>query len=129
VAGGRVIPVRVGDIEISAEVVPVTGTEPTSGRAVKAAGDVAEAFTRAQDAIVEIAKSTAQMIERAGQAARPDRVEVEFGLRLSATGGVILAGVTGEASLRVTLSYDTGRQPTPSPTAVEASTGQLAGAS
>ncbi len=65
-----------------------------------------EAFSRAQDAIVEVARSTAQMIEKAGAAARPDRVEVEFGLKFSASGGVIMAGVAGEASLKVTLGYD-----------------------
>ena len=46
------------------------------------------------------------MIEKAGAAARPDRVEVEFGLKFSASGGVIMAGVAGEASLKVTLGYD-----------------------
>jgi hypothetical protein len=107
-AAGRLISVRVGDIEIEVEAVPVAGTEATSGRAAKAAGNVLEAFSRAQDAIVEVAKSTAQMIDKAGAAARPDRVEVEFGLKFSASGTVIMAGIAGEASLRVTLGYDTG---------------------
>jgi hypothetical protein len=31
---------------------------------------------------------------------------VEFGLKFSASGGVIMAGVAGEASLKVTLGYD-----------------------
>jgi hypothetical protein len=49
------------------------------------------------------------MIEKsAARAARPDRVEVEFGLRFSASGGVIMAGAAGEASLLVRLTYDTG---------------------
>ena len=114
VAGSQLIPVRVGDIEIEVEAVPVAGTEPTSGRAAKAAGNVLEAFGRAQEAIIEVAKSTAEMIDRAGAAARPDRVEVEFGLKFSASGGVIMAGVAGEASLKVTLGY--GRQqPGPRP--------------
>lgn len=102
----QLIPVRVGEIEIEVEAVPVAGTELTAGRAGKAALSVVEAFGRAQDAIVEVARSTAQVIERAGAAARPDRVEVEFGLKFSASGGVIMAGVAGEASLKVTLSYD-----------------------
>ena len=55
---------------------------------------------------MEVARSTAVMIDRAGAAARPDRVEVEFGLKFSASGGVIMAGVAGEAALKVTLSYD-----------------------
>ena len=110
-AASRLIPVRVGDIEIEVESVPVAGTEATSGRAVKAAGNVLEAFGRAQDAIIEVAKSTAEMIEKAGAAARPDRVDVEFGLKFSASGGVIMAGVAGEASLKVTLGYDIGSRP------------------
>ena len=111
VAAGRLIPVRVGDLEIQVEAVPVSGTEQTSGRAARAAGNVLEAFDRAQDAIVEVAKSTARVIEKAGSAARPDRVEVEFGLSFSASGGVIMAGVAGEATLKVTLEYEVGARP------------------
>ena len=111
VAAGRLIPVRVGDIEIEVEAVPVTGTEATSGRAAKATGNVLEAFGRAQDAIIEVAKSTAQMIDNAGAAARPDRVDVEFGLKFSASGTVIMAGVAGEDSLKVTLGYDVTARP------------------
>jgi hypothetical protein len=117
VAAGRLIPVRVGDIEIEVEAVPVAGTEATAGRAERAAGNVLEAFGRAQDAIIEVARSTAQMIEKAGAAARPDRVDVEFGLKFSASGGVIMAGVAGEASLKVTLGYDVTVRPAGVPTA------------
>ena len=109
---GRLIPVQVGDVLIEVEAVPVAGTEPTAGRVGKAAESVLEAFDRAQDAFVAVAKSTAQVIEKAGAAARPDRVEVEFGLKLSASGGVIMAGVAGEATLRVTLGYDVSARPT-----------------
>ena len=108
---GRLIPVQVGDVLIEVEAVPVAGTEPTAGRAGKAAESVLKAFDRAQDAIVAVAKSTAQVIEKAGAAARPDRVEVEFGLKLSASGGVIMAGVAGEATLKVTLVYDVSARP------------------
>ena len=115
VVANRLITVRVGDIELEVEAVPVAGTEATSGRTGKAAGTVLEAFGRAQDAIAEVAKSTAAMIDKAGAAARPDRVEVEFGLKFSAAGGVIMAGVAGEASLKVTLGYDVAARPTAEP--------------
>lgn len=118
-ATSRLIPVQVGNATIEVEVVPVAGTEATSGTG-RAARNVTEAFTRAQDAIVEVARSTAEMIERAGKAARPDRVVVAFGLRFSASGGVIMAGVAGEATLNVTLEYDTA-SPRPSALAVAAS--------
>jgi hypothetical protein len=117
VTASRLIPVRVGDIEIEVEAVAVVGTEPTSGHAAKAAGNVLEAFGRAQDAIMAVARSTAQMIEQAGAAARPDRVEVEFGLKFSASGTVIMAGVAGEASLKVTLGYDIAARPAAVPPA------------
>jgi len=93
----------------------VPGTEPTSGKMARAIGNVTEAFSRAQETIVEVARSTAQMIERADARARPDRVEVEFGLKFSASGGVIMAGVAGEATLKVTLGYDVTAQPTAGP--------------
>jgi hypothetical protein len=111
VAAGRLISVQVGDTEIAVEAVAVAGTEATAGRLSKAAGGVAEAFSRAQDTIIEVARSTAEMIDRAGAAARPDRVEVEFGLKFSASGGVIMAGVAGEATLKVTLGYDVTARP------------------
>ena len=60
------------------------------------------------------------MIDKAGAAARPDRVEVEFGLKFSASGGVIMAGVAGEASLKVTLGYDIAARPAAGPLAVTA---------
>jgi hypothetical protein len=100
------MPVRVDGVEILVEAVPVTGTEPTSGKVSKATGSVLDAFGRAQEAIIAVARSTAKMIDSAGAAARPDRVEVAFGLKFSASGGVIMAGASGEASLMVTLSYD-----------------------
>ena len=87
-----------------------------------------EAFGRAQDAIVEVAKSTAEMIEKAGTAARPDRVEVEFGLKFSASGTVIMAGVSGEATLRITLGYDSAARSAAVPPALGARTsGELDG--
>lgn len=107
VAAGR-IDVVVGDMVIEAETVPVTGTQQTLGRTGKAAENVADAFHRAQDAIIEVARLTAAMIDRAGAAARPDRVAVEFGLGFTAAGGVIMAGVAGQASLKVTLSWEAG---------------------
>jgi Trypsin-co-occurring domain 1 len=122
VAGTRVILVRVGDVELEVEAVPVAGTEATSGRAGRAAGTVLGAFGRAQDAIIEVAKSIAEMIEKAGAAGRPDRMDVEFGLKFPASGGVIMGRVAGEASPKVTLSYDvTARQAARPPLAAEAS--------
>lgn len=106
---GRPITVQVGDIEVLAQTVPVPGTEPTSAVTDR----VLEAFDRAQEVIVEVARSTAAVIEKAAaRAARPDHVEIEFSLGFSVSGKVVMvAGATGEATLRVLLSYDTKPAP------------------
>lgn len=115
---GATLPVRVGDIELLVETVPVAGTQATSAasRIADAADNVRDAFVRAQSAIVEVAASTMQVIEEAGRrAARPDTMEVEFGLKFSANGSVIMAGVSGEATLSVKLTYnraDAAAEPT-----------------
>jgi hypothetical protein len=106
---GRTIPTRVGDVELLLETVAVSGTEPTS-RLSDAVSSVEDAFARAQHAIVEIAASTAQVIsDAAKRGARPDSLEVQFGLKVSAQGNVIVAGTAGEASLQVTLTYSAAR--------------------
>lgn len=108
----RTIAVRVGEAELLVETAQVSGTEELS-RIGDATQRVQDAFNRAQTAIVEVATSTARMIEETGRrAARPDALEVEFGLRFSAEGSLIVAGSTSEATLRVKLTYN--RTPTPS---------------
>jgi len=98
--------VRVGETDMLVETVVVPGSQQTS-KLGDAIGQVSDAFERAQEAIVEVAASTARMIGRtAARGARPDHVEVQFGLLISAQGGVILAKVGGQASLTVTLTYD-----------------------
>jgi Trypsin-co-occurring domain 1 len=101
----RTVPVRVGEVEVLVEAVPVAGTEPTS--ALSDAGDrVVDAFDRAWEAIVGVAESAGKMLGEAGKrGVRPDALEVEFGLNISAKGSVIIGGVSGEAALRVKLSY------------------------
>lgn len=119
--------VRVGDIELEVETAVVAGSEATAGRVTRVAGNALEAFSRAQDVIAEVAKSTAVMIGSMTGAVRPDTVEVEFGLKFSASGGVIMAGVAGEASLTVTLGYGP-RSRAPASPAPELTAGQPADA-
>lgn len=101
----QTVPVRIGAVEVLVEVTPAAGSEPTSttGRAV---GYITDAFERAEDAIEEIAVSTARTIGRiAHRVGSPERVEVEFGVKISAKGDVIIAGASAEASLKVTIAY------------------------
>ncbi len=107
---GRVITLRVGDVELLVEAAPVAGSEQTSTRLERAHDTVAEAFDRAQSAIVAVASSTVSTIGQLGQhSVCPREVQVKFGLKFSAHGNVIVAGVSGEATLEVTLTYETDR--------------------
>jgi hypothetical protein len=82
------------------------GTERTSARLDRAQEAMADGFERARETIVGIAQSSVDVIARLQQQARhPEQIEVKFGLKFSASGGVIVAGVSGEASLEVTLTY------------------------
>jgi hypothetical protein len=101
-----VIPVVVGDVEVLVETVPVAGTEPTS-RISDAVDGVTDVFSRLQQVILELASSTAATIGAAAErGARPDRLEVEFGLKISAKGNVVVAGASAEATVNVRLSYE-----------------------
>jgi hypothetical protein len=99
---------QVGGVELLVETSPVAGTEQTSALD-KAQAAVSEGFDRAQSAIVAVAESTVNTIgQLARHSARPDEVQVKFGLKFSAQGNVIVAGAAGEATLEVTLTYQRG---------------------
>jgi hypothetical protein len=98
---------RVRDMELLIETreVSIAGSQPTSvlGEASKR---VMDGFDRAQEAIVAVASSVAETVHRLQQqAAHPHRMEVEFGLKFSVEGDVLVASASGEATLRVLVSY------------------------
>ncbi|MGP3915194.1 CU044_2847 family protein [Nonomuraea sp. 10N515B] len=103
----QVVPMRFGGVEVLVQTVPVAGTERAS-RVGDAGQRVLDAFEEARAVIVAAANSTVEVIGRLGnQAARPTVVEVEFGLGFSAKGNVIVASASGDATLKVKLTYDT----------------------
>jgi hypothetical protein len=107
----RVVEVAVGGAVLLMETsaVQVAGTQQT-GAGDKPAEWLLKSFERAQEAIEQIAVSTAEMIGRAARrSAEPDVVQVELGLKISAKGDIIIAGSSGEASLKVTLTYNSTR--------------------
>lgn len=109
---GRVMPLNVDGVELWVETTPVAGSEPTSTRLDRAGEAVTEAFDRAQSAIVAVASATVDTIEQLGKrSARPQQVQVKFGLKFTAKGNVIVAGASGEATLEVTLTYNGGLGP------------------
>jgi hypothetical protein len=106
--GGQIIAVRVDDFELLVETSRVVGTENTSvaGRTQQ----VVDAFERAQDAIVAVSTRMGGTLARmAARGARPDRMEVEFGLKFSGKGQVIVASGSAEVALKVVIGYDAGR--------------------
>lgn len=104
----RGVPVAtdVGGVPVLVETVAVPGTEPTAGRR----GDpeqVRQMFARAQAVIEQMAVSAVELGERiAARARKPDQLEVQFGLKFSASGHVVLASAATEASLNVKIVYD-----------------------
>jgi hypothetical protein len=104
---GPVVPLQVGGVELLVQTTAVAGTEHLSTRVDRAGEAVADAFERAQSAILAVASSRVDTIGQLGkQTARPQQVQVKFGLKFTAKGNVIVAEASGEATLEVTLTYD-----------------------
>ena len=111
----QVVPVRVGGVELLVETVTVPGTEQTS-RIGDAAKGVTDAFVAAEAAIEALCERVAGVLSStAAHAAKPSSLVVEFGLKFSAKGHVIVAGASGEASLKVTVSYESSEPSESSP--------------
>jgi hypothetical protein len=107
--GGQVIAMHIDGVDVLVEASPSAGTEPTSVGS-RAQQQVIDAFARAQDAIVAVSSTTASTVRRlAAKNARPNKVEVEFGLKFTAKGDVIVASGSTEVALKVTIGYDSAR--------------------
>jgi predicted oxidoreductase len=105
-----VMPLHVDGEQLFVEVVQVAGSEPTS-RLDTARDRAVDAFDRAKQAIVAVAAATVQVAEDlATRSVKPQSVEVEFGLKFSAQGNIIVAGGSGEATLKVRLTFPCGEQ-------------------
>lgn len=101
----QVVPVRVGGVDLLVEAVAVAGTEPMS-RVGDAARGVVDAFAVAEEAIGAVCERVAGVVSlTASHVSKPSSLVVEFGLKFSAKGNVIVAGASGEAALKVTVSY------------------------
>jgi hypothetical protein len=97
---------KIGGVEVLVQTIPVAGSEPTSTLG-DAGQRVLDAFEKAHEVIVGAATSTVEVIAELGRhAARPDKLEVEFGLGFSLKGNVIVAAGQADATLKVKLTYD-----------------------
>lgn len=101
------VPSEIGGIPVLVEALQVPGTEQTS-RADGAAERLQDMFSRAQDVIEQITMSVMKSQERiAARFRRPDSVELEFGLKFTAQGQIVVASAATEASLSIKITYGT----------------------
>jgi len=99
------VAMTVGGVDVLVEAVRPPGSESTSvgGRAGEKVADV---FETANRVIAGAAESTWEMLQALGsKAGHPDRLEVEFGLKYSVKGTVVVAGAAAEGNLKVKLVY------------------------
>jgi hypothetical protein len=100
------VEMTVGGVDVLVEAVRLPGSEPTS-IGDRASEKVSDAFEAANRVIAGAAESTWEMLQGlAAKAGHPDRLEVEFGLKYSVKGTVVVAGAAAESNLKVTLIYD-----------------------
>lgn len=99
------VPSEIGGVPVLVEALQVPGTEQTS-RAESAAERLQDMFARAQDVIEQITMSVVKSQERiAARIHRPDCVQLEFGLKFTAQGQIVVASAATEASLSIKITY------------------------
>ncbi len=103
---GRVTPMKFAGLDVLVETVTLPGSQATStvDRATERALD---AFDSAREVIVAAASATLETINAMGErAARPNHVEIEFGIAITAKADIVIAGASANAALKVKLVYD-----------------------
>ncbi|NBE99988.1 hypothetical protein FE391_41690 [Nonomuraea sp. KC401] len=108
----QLVPMTLGQVEVLVETVAEPGSEPTSSLNDQLAR-TKEMFGRAQEVIGQMAVSALEIKDRVAQHSRkPDQIEIQFGIKFSAQGNIILASASAEASLTVKVVYG-ATQPSP----------------
>ena len=93
---------RGGSVLVEVEAPPQAGIKP-AGRAGKAIENATLTF---EEALGKIQPAAECMVERfRALATKPDQVAVEFGLKLSAEAGALIASTGIETNLKVTLTW------------------------
>jgi hypothetical protein len=99
------VPSEIGGVPVLVEVLQAPGTEQTS-RAESTAERLQDMFARAQRVIEKITMLAAESQERiAARSRRPDQVELEFGLKFTAQGQIVVASAATEASFSMKITY------------------------
>jgi hypothetical protein len=89
-----------------AVVVEVDDDEPGVERAARVDGALMRASARLEESLDQIRNVAELTLSKlGGLSKRPDAVEVEFGIRLNAEAGAVIARTQAEGHLQVTLSW------------------------
>lgn len=85
-------------------------TEDAISRPVTRGGRAAEALSIAnttfEQALDRVRPASVALVERfRGMAQQPDEIEVEFGIKVNAEAGAIIAKTSGEANFRIVLRW------------------------
>ncbi|BCJ44609.1 hypothetical protein GCM10010168_14220 [Actinoplanes ianthinogenes] len=99
------LPADINGVQILVEVTRSAGTEPTSGRQ-QTAEKVSDLLERSQKVIEAVAQSiSATGLHVAQKASQASQIEIQFGLKFSAQGNIILGGVSAEGTLAVKMIF------------------------
>ncbi len=93
-----------GTIKIEVEQ-PAEGLRE-AGAVERAAQIARDAFDEGLQSVRVLAKGVADHLAQLDDTQRPQKVEVEFGLKLSSEAGAFLAKATAEGQLTVTLTWE-----------------------
>ncbi|MDI6098812.1 CU044_2847 family protein [Actinoplanes sp. NEAU-A12] len=99
------LPAEINGVEVLVEVTKSAGSEPTSGFQ-RSAEKISDLLDRAQIVIEAIANSISETGQRiAQQASQANQIEIQFGLKFSAQGKIIIGASTAEGSLAVKMIF------------------------
>ncbi|MCW3839161.1 CU044_2847 family protein [Micromonospora yasonensis] len=100
----KLVPLEIDGATVLVEAEELPGSKPTSatsqGARIQGLLDQAELVI---EHVARVAIRSSQGLAR--QAARPSQIEVQFGVKFSAQGNIILARGSGEATLAVKVVY------------------------
>ena len=98
------ISVNVDGATVIIEAQPVYGSEYTNAQ--KAIEKVEDAFERARSTVNLVASGMIQTVRSMSEDLTPDQFELEFGIKFSVDGTVLVASVSSETTLKVKLIYN-----------------------
>ena len=104
--------INTGEDEILVEFAPRPGVRQVSFSPGDVAEKSAQALDKAMSTIRQMGHRVTETVKSINVADRPDKVALEFGLKLDAEAGAYIAKASTEASFKVTLTWEQGDKKT-----------------